>query len=151
MPAKHNKGNAGVLLGLHILLFLYSFSGILSKYASQQPFLSFMFCILYCGMLGVLFAYAIGWQQVIKRMPLTLAFANKAITVVWGIIWGIVFFNEQATVQMLIGAVIVIAGIVLFSMDDSDQESSSVGENPASDSDGSFKFGERNVDQGDDA
>ena len=62
--------------------------------------------------------YAIGWQQVIKRLPLSVAFANKAITIVWGIIWGFLFFDEQVTLGKLIGAVMVIIGIVLYAKED---------------------------------
>ena len=62
--------------------------------------------------------YAIGWQQIIKRMPLTAAFANKAVTVVWGIIWGFVFFKESITPAKVVGAVLVIAGIVMYALAD---------------------------------
>ena len=47
---------------------------------------------------------AIGWQQVIKRIPLTTAFANKAVTVVWGLVWGALFFREAVTPGKLLGA-----------------------------------------------
>ena len=40
-------------------------------------------------MLAALVAYAFGWQQVIKHLPLTTAYANKAVTVVWGILLGL--------------------------------------------------------------
>ena len=39
-------------------------------------------------MLLALVTYAAGWQQVIKHLPLTTAYANKAVTVVWGILAG---------------------------------------------------------------
>ena len=61
-----------------------------------------------------MFVYAIGWQQVIKRLPLTMAYANRAITIVWGIIWGLLFFNEKLNAGKIIGAVIVIAGVLLY-------------------------------------
>ena len=61
-----------------------------------------------------MFVYAIGWQQVIKRLPLTMAYANRAVTIVWGIIWGLLFFNEKLNVGKIIGAVIVIAGVLLY-------------------------------------
>ena len=72
-------------------------------------------------MLANLVVYAIGWQQILKRLPLTVAFANKAITVVWGIIWGAVFFQEAITPPMIVGAIIVMAGIVLFSIADGEE------------------------------
>lgn len=62
----------------------------------------------------ILGTYAIFWQQIIKRMPLSSAYANKAITVVWGMIWGLLIFNESITIQKLLGALIVVTGVVLF-------------------------------------
>ena len=51
-------------------------------------------------------------------MPLTTAFANKAITVVWGIIWGLIFFQERITAGKLLGAALVIAGVALYATAD---------------------------------
>ena len=62
--------------------------------------------------------YAIGWQQIIKRLPLTTAFANKAVTVVWGIIWGAVFFMSQLLLEKVIGAALVIVGVVIYARAD---------------------------------
>ena len=73
-------------------------------------------------MIAVLGIYAIGWQQVIKRMPLTSAYANKAVTIVWGIIWGALLFHESVTPLKLLGAAIVLVGVVLFSLADGEGE-----------------------------
>lgn len=116
------------LFALHLLLMVYSTSGVLSKLASGVPFLSWEFVGLYAGIIGLLGLYAIGWQQILRRLPLTTAFSNKAITIVWGIIWGALFFSEPITLGKVIGAVLIIAGVVLFSHADS--ESSSKGEGP---------------------
>ncbi|ROT88286.1 transporter [Gordonibacter urolithinfaciens] len=108
-------GWAKTLITLHLLLLFYTLSGILSKIAADQDFLSWEFIFLYGGMLVVLFVYAIGWQQIIKRLPLTLAFANKAVTVVWGMLWGVLLFHETVNAGMVLGAVLVIAGIAMYS------------------------------------
>lgn len=100
---------------LQIILVLYSCSGIFSKLAAGQRFLSARFCLCYSAILALLFLYAIGWQQVIKRLPLTAAFANKAVTVVWGIVWGALFFHEAVTAGKVIGAALIMAGIVIYS------------------------------------
>lgn len=110
------------LVLLHIMLMIYSMSGICSKLASGQQFLSFKFCLYYGLIIVLLGFYAIGWQQIIKRMPLTAAFANKAVTVVWGIIWGFIFFHEPITAGKVIGAVLVVAGIVMYAMADKEAE-----------------------------
>lgn len=113
-----------VLLALHVLLLIYSLSGFFSKNASAQPFLSLPFCAFYAGMLLVLGIYAIGWQQILKHLPLTVAFANKAVTVIWGMLWGVLFFGEAITWQMVVGAIIVIAGVVLYSFADKEDQAS---------------------------
>ena len=106
------------MLKLNLMLMVYSMSSIFSKKASECDFFSRRFLFLYVGMILILAFYAICWQQIIKVLPLTLAFANKAITVIWGLIWGVVFFNERITVGKLCGASFVIVGIVLFVMTD---------------------------------
>lgn len=110
------------LIGLHVLLFVYSLCSFFSKNAAQQDFMSLPFIGFYIGMIFVLGVYAVGWQQVIKHLPLTLAFANKAVTVAWGMFWGVVFFGETITPLMVVGAVIVMAGVVLFSIADAREQ-----------------------------
>lgn len=116
------KDKLKTLLLLHIMLMIYSMSGICSKMASKQEFLSFKFCLFYACIIGLLGFYAIGWQQIIKRLPLTTAFANKAITIVWGLIWGLVFFQEPVTVGKVIGVILVVAGVVLYAKADGEEE-----------------------------
>ena len=100
---------------LHLLLMVYSTSGILSKSAAKVSFLSLEFCLMYAGILALLGLYALGWQQILKKMALTTAFSNKAVTIVWGIIWGALFFAEPVTLPKVGGALLIIAGVVLFS------------------------------------
>lgn len=113
-----SKTQGRTLLLLHILLLFYSLSDVMSKLAAGFDFLSLGFVVCYGGLLLILAGYAVGWQQVIKRMPLTTAYANRGITVVWGIFWGALFFSEAVTPGKIAGAVMVVAGIVLFSIAD---------------------------------
>ena len=110
------------LLALHLLLALYSLCDVCSKLAAGQSFLSFGFCLYYGGMILLLGVYAIGWQQIIKRLPLTTAYANKAATVVWGILWGMLLFDERVTPGKLAGAALNIAGVVLYAKADVKEE-----------------------------
>lgn len=114
--------NIKTLFLLHIMLMIYSLSGICSKKAAEYPFLSISFIFYYGCIIGLLGFYAIGWQQIIKRLPLTIAFANKAVTVIWGIVWGTVFFHEPITIGKILGAVLVIIGVVLYSFADKEPE-----------------------------
>ena len=105
---------------LHILLLVFSLGGICSKYAANSEFLSFRFFLFYGLVLLDLAIYAVAWQQIIKRLPLVTAYANKAVTIIWGLIWGIVIFGEALTVQKVIGTLIIVAGVVLVVKADED-------------------------------
>lgn len=98
---------------LHIVVFIYSMNSMINKKAALSEFLSVRFIVLYGLVLISLGIYAIVWQQVIKKLPLNVAYANKSVTVIWGMIWGSIFFNEVITPKMLIGALIVIIGVVI--------------------------------------
>ncbi len=102
------------LLFLHIILLLYSINGIFSKLAGTQEFLSLQFFIYYGIVLTILFVYAVLWQRVIKLLPLTTAFANKAITVIWGIVFGMFFFGESITLGKIVGSIFIILGIIFY-------------------------------------
>ena len=106
--------NIAVLAVLHVMLFVWSCTDIVSKYAAGSEFFSLGFFVLWFCVLALMGLYALGWQQVIRRMPLTTAFANKAITIVWGIFWGAVLFGEAVTPGKVAGAALIVAGIVLF-------------------------------------
>lgn len=110
----NTKNQKFTLLGLHVLLMVYSLGGILSKVASEKAWFTWSWLLLMGGIFFLLAFYAFGWQQIIKRLPLTTAFANKAITVVWGIVWGALFFDETITPGKLLGAALIIGGVVLF-------------------------------------
>ena len=100
-------------IALHFLLFFYSLSGVFSKKASfEEPF-SLSFLLFYIIVIAIMAIYAIGWQQIIKKLPLTTAYANKAVCTIWGMIFGFYFFDESISLKMIIGAAFVIIGIVV--------------------------------------
>ena len=87
---------------LHLLLVLFSFCAVFSKLAAQNEFLSLKFIILYGKAILILGIYAILWQQILKKFDLTTAFFNKAVVVIWGMLWGAIFFQEKITIKMII-------------------------------------------------
>ena len=108
------KAKAGwrVFLLLHIGLFVSSLSGVCSKKAALAGEFSQML-VWYGMVLALMAAYAVLWQQVLRRMPLTVAYANKPVGLVWGMLWGRILFAERITLRMVIGAGIVFWGIRL--------------------------------------
>ena len=102
-------------IALHVVILIYSLSGICSKTAASKEFLSFEWMLFYGLVLLILAFYAIVWQQILKKLPLNVAYANKAITVVWGMLLGCMIFGETVNVPRIIGGVLILAGIILMS------------------------------------
>lgn len=109
-------------LALHLILMFYAIGGIFSKQASGFPFLSVPFLGNYIAVLAILAVYAFFWQKILKKLPLTVAMANKSVTVIWGMIFGYLFFDEKISIWNVIGAGIIILGICLVVKADKEQE-----------------------------
>ena len=103
---------AGAFLLLHLCLLISSVSGICSKMAAGQNDAG-GFILWYSGVLFFMGIYALVWQQILKKMPLTVAYANKPVSLIWGMIWGVLLFHESITPKMLLGAAIIFGGILL--------------------------------------
>lgn len=99
-------------LYLHCLLFIYSLGGVCSKTAGGKKFLSAGFMVCYGTLLAILIFYAVMWQQLLKKLPLITAYANKSATIIWGMLFGKILFQENITFQNILGAGTIITGIL---------------------------------------
>ncbi|MDY3918758.1 MAG: transporter [Candidatus Limivivens sp.] len=113
MKLKRPSVSWKVFLALHLSLLISSLGGVASKMAARQPFLSLAFCFYYGLVLVIMLGYAFIWQQILHYLPLTFAYSNKGVSLVWGMIWGALFFQETITWNMILGAGIIFFGIYL--------------------------------------
>lgn len=98
---------------LQSVFFIYSINSITAKLASGKEPFSLPFLMLYGLELVILGIYAILWQQVIKKFELSVAYANKAVTLIWGMFWGSLIFKEQITFVKTAGILLVVVGIMI--------------------------------------
>ncbi len=96
---------------LYISSVIFSCTSVLGKLASQYSLLSTEFMIFYALELIVLFVYALLWQKVLKRFELSVAYANRPVVTLFGMLWGVLLFNETLTWNMALGALIIVFGI----------------------------------------
>ena len=68
---------------LLVSFLVYSLTGVFTKFASRQVFLSWRYFLLLGGAICVMGVYAVFWQQIIRRMPVSDAFMWKGTTIVW--------------------------------------------------------------------
>ena len=106
------------LLMLQAVFAIYSISSVVSKLASGQELLSLKFILFYGLDVVILGIYALLWQQVIKKFELSIAYANKAITLLWALVWGIAIFHEQITPGKVAGIILVMVGIFILNSEE---------------------------------
>lgn len=106
------------ILMLQIVFFIYSINSVVAKFASAQEPFSLNFILLYGLELCVLGVYALLWQQLIKRMELSVAYSNKAVVLLWAMVFGTLLFKEQITLTKVAGILLVIAGIVVLNSEE---------------------------------
>lgn len=99
------------LVGVNLI---YACTSICTKMASRQEMLSWPYLFWIAGAIGVMGLYALLWQQVIARMPLSTAFMFKGTSLIFVLLISVLLFGEAITVNNLIGSAVIIIGIVLF-------------------------------------
>ena len=100
-----------VLIGINML---YACVSLFTKYASQHEFMSWNYMCGLIGAIGVMGLYAVLWQQVLKRIELSMAYMFKGTSLIFVMLLAHVLFAEQITWNNVVGAIIIISGIVLF-------------------------------------
>ncbi len=99
------------IIKLHLLFFVFSLTGIFSKYASQSEFLSTSYLTNMFFVLVIFMAYAFFWQSVLAEMPVSTAYAQRSILIIWGLVWGTFIFTETINLKMIIGGILILFGL----------------------------------------
>ena len=103
---------------LQAVIVIYTLSSVMAKLASGQEQLYVGFCLFYLIELFVLGLYALLWQQMIKKFELSVAYANRAMALLWSLVWAGVIFHDRVTLKNVSGVVLVILGTVIVNGED---------------------------------
>lgn len=101
-------------LSLVAVNLLYACVTVFTKYASRQEFMTVSYCLFLVGAVGVMGLYAICWQQVLRRIELSKAYMFKGTSLIFVMLLAYILFGERITAGNVIGAAVIISGIVLF-------------------------------------
>lgn len=109
---KKRIGLADILL-LQSAVVVYSLSTVAANLASKYEFLSSRYILFFGLEFVILAAYALIWQQMIKRFQLSVAYANKAMTLMWSMLWNYIIFSQGITPFKVVGVVLVVIGVMI--------------------------------------
>ncbi len=101
------------LVILQAVIVLYTLSGVMAAMAGRQKAFSARFFLFYLAELAVLGIYALLWQQMIKRFELSVAYANRAMALLWSLVWSVLIFHDRITPANILGVALVILGTVI--------------------------------------
>ena len=101
------------LLLLHVLIFVFSIASVCNKKAASYDVGSFPFFGFYAVAMTIESVFVYYWQQILKKMPLITAYTNRAVSIVWGMLWGMLLFHEQIKLYMILGFLIILVGVYL--------------------------------------
>lgn len=99
-----------VLIGINLL---YACVGICTKMSAMQTPMSWPYLLWFGGAVAIIGAYALCWQQVLRRIELSTAYMFKGTTLIFTMLIAALLFGEAITVPNIIGSVIIITGITL--------------------------------------
>jgi drug/metabolite transporter (DMT)-like permease len=116
MEKIRNKSRLGRFLLLQLSVFVYSFSMVAARLASQNDFLTPGYILFFGLEIAILGIYAVLWQQVIKRFDLSVAYINKSVTLLWSMLWNYLIFSQGITFRKVLGVLIVMAGVVFMNL-----------------------------------
>lgn len=108
------KASTVLYLALIGVNLVYACTSIFTKLASRQEMLSWSYLLCILGAFAVMGLYALLWQQLIARMPLSTAYMFKGTSLIFVLLFSVLLFGEGITWTNVLGSVIIIAGIVLF-------------------------------------
>lgn len=101
-------------LALIAINLVYACTYICMKMASAHASLSGPYLVWILGAIGVMGIYAVLWQQILARTPLSTAYMYKGTSLVFVLLFSALLFGESITITNVIGSTIIVAGIILF-------------------------------------
>lgn len=119
------------IIRLQGIVMIFSLTSVTAKFASGQQMFTRGFFLFYGLEVVILAVYALLWQQAIKKFDISVAYANKAMVLLWGLLWSVLIFHDSVTPKKLAGVALVIVGVMVLNRDESSRlnQDKSSGEN----------------------
>ena len=102
---------------LQVVVIIYTLTSIVGRKAAGSELLSLEFILFYGLDIVILGIYAICWQQMIKKFDLSVAYANRAMAILWTAVWARFIFKDTIGIKQLIGILVVMIGTVVVNLE----------------------------------
>ena len=99
------------LIGINLI---YACTYICMKMASGFEFMSTSYILWIASALCIMGIYALLWQQILARVPLSTAYMFKGTSLIFILLLSALLFKEGISLMNIIGSVIIVCGIILY-------------------------------------
>lgn len=110
MPGKATF-KKGQIFFIQIAIVIYSFCGVFQKLASRTSMFSWNFIFFYGCSIGIMMIYAVLWQIILRKVPLSTAYSNRAVAMIWSLVWSALIFRENIHWNQVLGAAVIFFGV----------------------------------------
>jgi len=113
MPKISMLNKTTLYSSLLLLNIFYATIIIATKWISNFAFNSWSLLFGISLVFLLFFVYAVIWQQLLKRVPLSVAYMFKGSSIIFVMLASWLLFNESISVNNLLGCFLILVGIVI--------------------------------------
>ncbi len=96
-----------------LAVFMESLTSPCLKLGARYPFMSPGYIAWFCVAVLILCFYAVCWQLILEKLPLTTAYLRRGFSYILIFVWATVIFHETITLQQILGIIVIIIGMVV--------------------------------------
>ena len=107
-----NKRRNIVFLAI-VAVFMESLTSPCLKLGGRYPFMSPGYIAWFCLAVLILCFYAVCWQLILEKLPLTTAYLRRGFSYILIFVWATLIFHEAITWKQILGIAVITVGMVI--------------------------------------
>ena len=105
-----------------VAVFMESLTSPCLKLGGKHPFLSTGYIAWFCLAVMILGFYAVCWQLILEKLPLTTAYLRRGFSYILIFVWATLIFHETITWKQILGIIVISIGMVISISDEHGSE-----------------------------
>ncbi|MBQ9027330.1 MAG: hypothetical protein IJ110_01050 [Lachnospiraceae bacterium] len=107
-----NKRSNIIILAI-VAVFMESLTSPCLKLGGRYPFMSPGYIAWFCLAVAILGFYAVCWQLILEKLPLTTAYLRRGFSYILIFVWATLIFHEAITWKQILGIMVITLGMVI--------------------------------------
>ena len=96
-----------------VAVFMESLTSPCLKLGGRYPFMSPGYIAWFCLAVLILGFYAVCWQLILEKLPLTTAYLRRGFSYILIFVWATLIFHEAITWKQILGIMVIMVGMII--------------------------------------